>query len=157
MPDWDVRKMEAQGDVDGLARALVYAADWQTRLSAAEALDRLGWKPEKDEAGAAYWFTKGEWARCAGIGRPAVRMLLELLDAVREREPRLAAVRMLAEMYNEGALSDDESELLRTESASLGLEHDDGKSHDDWICREDETHADQTCHDDTMSGSSVCL
>jgi hypothetical protein len=158
MVDYDVKKLQVKGDVEGIVRALEHGSDWRTRLAAAEALDEMGWKPERDASGAAYWFTKGEWARCSGIGRSAVSMLLRLLETVREREPRLATVRMLAELYNAGFLESDERDVLRTETASLELKHDDEEeSHDDWVCREDQQHSDRACHGDTVSGGSVCL
>lgn len=157
MVDYDVKRLQAEGDVEGIVRALELGSDWRTRLAAAEALDGMDWEPERDAAGAAYWFTKGEWARCSGVGRSAVGMLLRLLETVREREPRLAAVRMLAELYNAGFLESDERDALRTETASLGLEHEDREEPRDWVCRDDQQHSDWTCHGDTVSGSRVCL
>jgi hypothetical protein len=157
MVDYDVKRLQAEGDVEGIVRALEHEGDWRTRLAAAEALDGMDWKPERDAAGAAYWFTKGKWARCSGVGRSAVGMLLRLLETVREREPRLAAVRMLAELYNAGLLENNERDTLRTESASLGLEHEDKEEPRDWVCREDQQHSDWACHGDTVSGGRVCL
>ena len=49
------------------------------RRTAADALDRLGWKPDAGEAGAAYWAAKGQWSTCARIGAPAVAPLSRML------------------------------------------------------------------------------
>ncbi len=51
----------------------------EIRSTAAEMLDALGWQPPEDETGAAYWIAKGQYARCAEIGAPAVEALLNLL------------------------------------------------------------------------------
>lgn len=158
MTDYDVKKLQAKGDVKGIVQALEHGSDWRTRLDAAEALDGMDWKPGRDAAGAAYWFTKGEWARCSGIGRSAVGMLLRLLETVREHKPRLAAVRMLAELYNAGFLESDEREVLRTKALDLELKHDDEEeSHDDWVCQGDRQHSDRACHGDTVSSGRVCM
>ena len=45
----------------------------------AEALDRLGWKPGRDEAGALYWIAKRDWDRCVESGAAAVKPLVALL------------------------------------------------------------------------------
>ena len=50
------------------------------RRAAADTLDSLGWKPDDGEAGAAYWAAKGQWARCAQLGAPAVTPLVRVLQ-----------------------------------------------------------------------------
>ncbi len=50
------------------------------RRVAAGALDRLGWEPDRGEAGAAYWIAKEEWARCGAIGAPAIGPLTGVLE-----------------------------------------------------------------------------
>jgi len=64
---------------------LIAALGGQTRagrLAAAGALDRLGWKPDSGETGAAYWAAKEQWSRCAQIGEPAVAPLVRVLRDV---------------------------------------------------------------------------
>jgi len=41
----NVAKLEAKRDVKGLIQALAYPKDSTVRVAAAEALDRLGWRP----------------------------------------------------------------------------------------------------------------
>ena len=47
---------------------------------------------------------------------------------------------MLAELYNAGFLESDERDALRTETASLGLEHKDKEEPHNWVCRDDQQH-----------------
>ncbi len=56
--------------------------------SVADALDRLGWTPDKGTTGAAYWMAKGKWDRCAEIGAPAVEVLIAILEKRGPREER---------------------------------------------------------------------
>lgn len=51
----------------------------EIRATAAEMLDGLGWQPADDERGVAYWIARGQYARCAEVGLPAVDALLTLL------------------------------------------------------------------------------
>jgi HEAT repeat protein len=51
----------------------------EIRMTAAEMLDGLGWQPADDERGVAYWIARGQYARCAEVGLPAVDALLTLL------------------------------------------------------------------------------
>jgi HEAT repeat protein len=63
-------------------QALILALHDQDELSrriAADALDRLGWQPDKSEAGAWYWIAKGEFERCVKIGAAAVGPLISTL------------------------------------------------------------------------------
>ena len=46
----NVAKLEAKRDVKGLIQALAYPKDSTVRVAAAEALDRLGWRPDGAEA-----------------------------------------------------------------------------------------------------------
>ena len=45
----------------------------------AEALDKLGWKPDSSEIEVAYWIAKGELDKCVEIGTPAVEPLIAAL------------------------------------------------------------------------------
>jgi HEAT repeat protein len=94
MKDKDVRvaaatalaEMGAGDAVEPVTKALT-DEEVQVRLAAAEALDRLGWAPEENRAGAAYHAAKNEWDRCAAIGTPAVE---PLLIAMRDVDPDVA-------------------------------------------------------------------
>ena len=46
---------------------------------AAFALERIGWQPGTDEAGAAYWVGKTNWEECIRIGAPAIKPLIASL------------------------------------------------------------------------------
>lgn len=54
--------------------------DGNIREYAAEALDKLGWEPGKDESGAFYWVVKRNWDMCIRIGAPALKALVATLS-----------------------------------------------------------------------------
>jgi HEAT repeat protein len=60
------------------------------RKAAAEALDRLGWRPDEGEQGAWYWAARQDWARCVAIGPPAVDALCHALRGYSGYEPGAA-------------------------------------------------------------------
>jgi HEAT repeat protein len=64
------------------------------RQHVAGALAKIGWVPDRGPAGAAFWATKGEWAKCAEMGAPAVEPMLVALED-HEPERREAAARTL--------------------------------------------------------------
>jgi HEAT repeat protein len=47
---------------------------------AVEALDKTGWKPGKDEYAVRYWLAKGDWEKCAEIGAPAIKPLMDNIN-----------------------------------------------------------------------------
>ena len=49
------------------------------RGAAADALDKIGWRPRQDEIAAAYWAVKEGWDKCIEIGSPAVAPLVAVL------------------------------------------------------------------------------
>jgi HEAT repeat protein len=53
--------------------------DFFVRYEAALTLDRVGWKPGKDETGLAYWIANRNWKECINIGAPAVEPLIATL------------------------------------------------------------------------------
>ncbi|MGD1996106.1 MAG: HEAT repeat domain-containing protein [Anaerolineae bacterium] len=67
------------------------------QAAAADALDALGWEPERDKLGATYWIARREWDRCAKIGEPAVDQLFAALKDNRAVVRRFAA-RVLTEI-----------------------------------------------------------
>jgi HEAT repeat protein len=79
----NIEKMRARRDVKGLIKALGYKKDTDVREAAAEALDELGWQPDKSEIGAAYWVVRRQWGKCVEIGAPAVEPLLAALKDAR--------------------------------------------------------------------------
>lgn len=50
-----------------------------------DALDKLGWKADMEEAGAAYWAARRHWDHCIEIGEPAVEVLIATLEESDER------------------------------------------------------------------------
>jgi len=68
--------------------------DRATREAAVEVLDKLGWHPDQDAVGAAYWVVRGEWEQCVAIGVPAVEPLLAVLaeQESKDRQQRLRQV-----------------------------------------------------------------
>jgi HEAT repeat protein len=55
--------------------------DKNVREAATRVLDRIGWEPDRTEAGAAYWAAKGRWEKCVEIGAPAVASLIDRVDS----------------------------------------------------------------------------
>lgn len=50
------------------------------RIEYAYALEKLGWKPGKDETAAQYWIAKGNFNNCVEIGIPALNPLIKYLN-----------------------------------------------------------------------------
>ena len=59
--------------------AAIRDKDDGVRKAADKALSMIGWQPGMDELAAAYWIAKGQVARCAAIGAPAVEPLIAAL------------------------------------------------------------------------------
>lgn len=83
--DWSVRR-DAYKAIIKIGRpalqellAALKHENGEIRWGAAGTLEALGWKPSKDEIGARFWITKGEWHKCIEIGAPAVAPLIESL------------------------------------------------------------------------------
>ena len=53
---------------------------------AAEALEKLGWKPGADSTGAAYWVARRNWEACLALGVKAVPALLHALERFRDAQ-----------------------------------------------------------------------
>jgi HEAT repeat protein len=77
--------------------ALIAALNTDIGLVAAEALDSIGWQPDKSEAAAAYWIAKDQWDRCVEVGLAAVEPLIAALKNTDARVQRSAA-RVLGEI-----------------------------------------------------------
>ncbi|MGD2177949.1 MAG: HEAT repeat domain-containing protein, partial [Anaerolineae bacterium] len=66
-----------------------------TRNAAADALDEIGWKPDRGRGGAAYWIAKEEWDKCVEIGQPAAGPLISALRVTKWRGGAATALRSL--------------------------------------------------------------
>jgi hypothetical protein len=77
----------------------------QLRRATAEALDRLGWIPDSDEARVAYWVAKWDFDSCAQMGARAVEPLIGLLKDRTEAEyVRVLAARTLGSIADARAV-----------------------------------------------------
>lgn len=105
-----VARLESQGNVEELIKALGFKEEATVRQAAAEslgkigdiravepltitlkdgnrhvreaateALDRIGWQPDRDETAAYYWIMKRQWDKCVEIGATAVEPLIVAL------------------------------------------------------------------------------
>ncbi len=95
------------------------------RLTTAEALERIGWQPEKSATGAAYWIAKKAWDNCISIGVHAVDPLLATLKDD-ESDVREAAAKSLGQIGDSRAvealaetLEDDESDVREAAAEAL--------------------------------------
>lgn len=73
--------------------------DHALRKAAATVLDRVGWTPGHDTAGAAYWIVREEWEWCREIGEPAVEpLLVALANDYDDPDVRVAIIETLGEL-----------------------------------------------------------
>jgi HEAT repeat protein len=107
--DGDVRKVAAWGlaktgtpVVEPLVALLKDDYKW-ARVAAAKALDELGWQPTQDGESVDYWIAKGNWDAVVGIGIPAVRPLVAILES-KDREMRRAAAEALGRLGDKRAV-----------------------------------------------------
>lgn len=70
---------------------------------AADALDKIGWRPDTGQAGASYWAARHDWLKCIDIGGPAVVPLCALLT-IADATTRLRAVETLGEIGDRRAV-----------------------------------------------------
>ncbi len=104
--DWVVRRAAAGalGQI-GTPRAVDALIDalrdhlHEVRETAAKALDRLEWRPGRDENAAWYWSAKREWEKCVAIGTPAIEPLTSIVlkDALWNTLVRLEAAETLGQ------------------------------------------------------------
>ena len=71
--------------------------DWNVRESAAEALEQLGWKPDRGDAGAQYWIARKNWEAASALGSAAVDPLIAALKD-KDWNVREAAAEALAKV-----------------------------------------------------------
>ena len=81
------------------------------RQEAVYALEKLGWKPENNEASALYWVIKRNWEKCIEIGTSAVGPLLKELNAG-NRPIRYGVAETLVALYRDGRLDDAHKRLI---------------------------------------------
>lgn len=60
--------------------AALHFSELSMREQAANALEKIGWVPERDEDSIYYFAAKNEFARSVEIGRPAVKPLIKLMQ-----------------------------------------------------------------------------
>jgi len=65
--------------IEFLIRGGLESRDEDTCKAAVAALRKLGWIPDGGRAAAAWWIAQDEWAKCTGVGAPAVEPLVEML------------------------------------------------------------------------------
>jgi len=92
--------------------------DGNASESAVEALESLGWHPDRHAAGATYWIVKGEANRCVEIGAPAVKPLIAARNS-RERTARKAAANALVDLYQSGKLDDENKQLILAKRSTI--------------------------------------
>ena len=65
------------GDIRALGPLLEALRDINSRarFSVANALDKLGWKPENEKEKIYYLIAKGDWDELVRIGRPTIELL----------------------------------------------------------------------------------
>jgi HEAT repeat protein len=138
--------------VEPLSAALKDTTSRYVRQAASEALDKLGWKPHKNETGAIYWITKREWDKCVEIGAPAVEPLIAALEN-EDLQVRQAAAGALVEMYRMGQLDEVLKQLVLAQRGIIMQNHSDSTGHDDHMggCFGD-IHEDTETHQDAGIG-----
>jgi len=75
---WVVRRSRDPRATEFLVSALRDRSP-AVRQVAARDLDSLGWRPDRSEAGAAFWAEKHEWDKCVELGAAAVKPLIRAL------------------------------------------------------------------------------
>lgn len=124
-----------------------------------KALERVGWKPGDDQAGAIFWINKRKWDKCTAIGAAAVPPLLDALSRgenpafviealsgigdERAIEPivqflgnpdiavRRPAAKALTKFYREGKIDNEHKQLILANRYKIQAMHVDSSSHED--------------------------
>jgi hypothetical protein len=84
-------KENKQVAIEPLVAALE-GADYRLRVKVAYTLDKLGWIPDKSDAGFWYWVGKGDWNNACGFGSPAINKLVNLVEKKVPNTPERAAI-----------------------------------------------------------------
>ena len=107
--------------VEPLIAALKYR---DVREAAAGALDKIGWQPGKDEAGAAYWIAKQNREECVRIGAPAIEPLIAALKD-EDWDVRWAAAEALVSLYRAGQLDETDKRVILAHRQEIARPHYD--------------------------------
>jgi HEAT repeat protein len=92
--------------------AVLSSTNGNARKEAAKALDKLGWKPNDDEAGAAYWIVHRNWDKVISMGAPAIESLITAFQTGGDRDGELIDV--LGKMADTRAVKPLISILIRS-------------------------------------------
>ena len=131
---WDVREAAAQllgkiGDARA-AQPLIAAlhdTDSNVRWAAADALKQIGWRPGKDEAGAAFWIVKRDWKQCLKMGAPAVEpLIVELKNPA--GDVRRAAAETLVKIYHLQTIDEQTKTSILRDASLITTPHEDVSS-----------------------------
>ncbi len=76
---WALGEIKDKRALDQLT-ALLKDKEIKVRQAAANSLDKFGWQPDRNELGALYWITKGEWGKCVELGSIAAGPLVAALN-----------------------------------------------------------------------------
>lgn len=148
--------------MEPLTRALL-DMNSDVRMSAAEALNTLGWTPGRDQAAAAYWIGRGQWDTCVTLGEPAVEPLIKALNYAdwsvrmnaakalgtigdsRAVEPlirslndsdwgvRMSAARTLVRLYNDTRIDEKSKQAVLAQREAITTPHDDSYQSSDCV------------------------
>lgn len=93
----DVKKMKSKKDIEGLIKALK-DKDEDVRWEAADALDKLHWRPSDDSEKTLYLLAKQEWDALVELGQLAVEPLIQALEDEDELNIGKNAIEALGEI-----------------------------------------------------------
>jgi len=80
-------------------------ADYFLRGDVADALDKLGWEPDKSEAGFWYWVGKRNWKKAGAFGTPVISKLANLVEKGLPNVPdRVGITKALGKIGTPGAV-----------------------------------------------------
>jgi HEAT repeat protein len=115
----NIKKMEKNGDIDGLQNALQHHGP-KIREKAAFALDRLGWSPPDDTLKAVYLVAKKAWDELVDLGLPAVPMLLQNLEVAEKDFERRFDTAMTHDRKNLDKVSRVDCEVIEQVLGRMG-------------------------------------
>ena len=115
------------GDARAIGPLVAALRDEHVREDSAAALEALGWKPDRSEAGAWYWVVKGNIDNAVALGAPAVEPLISSLGAG-DRAVRADAARALVVLYREGELDEASRQRILDVRKTITRRHQDAES-----------------------------
>jgi HEAT repeat protein len=116
-----LRKIGGEATIQALKARLLHKNAYVCR-SAADVLGRLGWTPERDGFGAAYYVARQDWRKCVEMGALAVEPLHAALTGL--YQPPAAIIEALGEI---GTFQAAEALVSAWESdrhGVMGIDHD---------------------------------